>query len=101
MRRKGGKPVAEWGGGAVTAPRRWTVGGGNALCCGVMESGLTVLVFVGLAATFAVLVVGVLAMLRGGEFNRKYGNKLMRARVIVQGLTILVLLVAFVVYSQT
>jgi hypothetical protein len=65
-----------------------------------MESGLSVLVFVGLAATFAVLLVGVFAMLRGGEFNRKYGNKLMRMRVILQGLTILVLLVAFVVYNQ-
>jgi hypothetical protein len=32
-------------------------------------------------------------MVRGGEFNRKYGNKLMRARVILQGLTIILFLI--------
>ena len=39
-------------------------------------------------------------MLRGGEFNRRYGNKLMRTRVVVQGLTILLLLIAFMVFRD-
>jgi hypothetical protein len=34
----------------------------------------------------------VIAMARGGEFNRKYGNKLMRARVALQGLAIVLFL---------
>ncbi len=39
-------------------------------------------------AVVCVLLVGVFGMARGGEFNRKYGNKLMRARVALQGLAI-------------
>lgn len=36
-------------------------------------------------ATAAVLVTGIVLMARGGEANRKYGNKLMVARVALQG----------------
>ena len=48
----------------------------------------TLTLFLFMAATVAVLAVGIISMVRGGEFNRKYGNRLMRARVILQGLTI-------------
>lgn len=34
------------------------------------------------------LVVGMGAMIKGGEFNKKYGNKLMRMRVTLQGLAL-------------
>jgi hypothetical protein len=34
-------------------------------------------------------------MMRGGEFNRRNSNKLMRARVILQGLTLLLLALMF------
>jgi hypothetical protein len=44
-------------------------------------------------AVLAVLFVGIFSMVRGGEFNRKYGNKLMRARVILQGVAILLFIV--------
>ncbi|MEW5704303.1 MAG: twin transmembrane helix small protein [Pseudomonadota bacterium] len=49
--------------------------------------------FVGLAllATLAVLATGVVAMFRGGAFNAKYSNKLMRWRVILQGVAIALL----------
>jgi hypothetical protein len=53
---------------------------------------LTILLAVALAAVVIVLVLGVVAMARGGEFNRKYGNKLMRARVALQGLAIVLFL---------
>lgn len=36
----------------------------------------------------ASLVVGLVAMVKGGEFNKKYGNKMMRARVTLQGLAL-------------
>ena len=39
-------------------------------------------------ATLGTLLVGVTSMGKGGGFNEKYGNKLMRARVILQGLAI-------------
>jgi hypothetical protein len=46
---------------------------------------LNVLVGVSLFAVVAVLLTGVAAMAVGGEFNRKYSNKLMQLRVITQG----------------
>lgn len=56
-----------------------------------MESVLIVLIVIALVATLGVLAVGLLSMLRGGEFNRRHGNKLMRARIGTQ-LTIVVLI---------
>jgi len=44
--------------------------------------------------TAVILIVGIVGFYRGGEFNRRYGNVLMRARVVSQGVT-LVLLVLF------
>jgi len=35
--------------------------------------------------TLATLMTGVVGMGKGGAFNEKYGNKLMRFRVIFQG----------------
>lgn len=39
-------------------------------------------------ATVIVLVIGISLMARGGEANRKYGNKMMVARVTLQGLAL-------------
>jgi hypothetical protein len=44
--------------------------------------------------TAVILVVGIAGFYQGGEFNRKYGNIMMRARVVSQGVTV-VLLVLF------
>ncbi len=62
-----------------------------------MTTILNTLVATALAGTLAVLFAGVFAMARGGEFNRKWGNKLMRARVVTQGLVILLLLALFAI----
>ncbi len=48
-----------------------------------------------LVAVVAVLLAGVFAMARGGEFNKKYGNKLMRARVVLQALAVLIIAVVW------
>ena len=53
---------------------------------------LTWLVYAGLAAVVGVLLLGVVAMLRGGEFNRRYGNILMRWRVGLQAAVVGLLL---------
>ena len=60
-----------------------------------MADVLLVLVVIALAATFGVLMTGLLSMARGGEFNRKYGNILMRARVGTQAVTVLLVLLYF------
>ena len=62
-----------------------------------MNDILSALVVVALAATLAVLLAGVVTMTKGGAFNRKWGNKLMRARVLTQGLAILLLLALFLI----
>ena len=54
------------------------------------------LIAITLVAVLIVLAIGIIGMIRGGEFNRMYGNKLMRLRVIIQALAIL-LIVLFVV----
>ncbi|MEJ2120908.1 MAG: twin transmembrane helix small protein [Alphaproteobacteria bacterium] len=56
-----------------------------------MSTVAPVLMVILLAAVLAVLLVGVFAMARGGAFNAKYSNKLMRARVALQALAILLL----------
>ena len=57
-----------------------------------MEGVLSIILAVALAALVIVLLAGLVAMARGGEFNRKHGNKLMRWRVALQGSAILLLL---------
>lgn len=51
-----------------------------------------VIVLAALAVTLGILLVGVIGMAHGGEFNKKYGNKLMRMRVIAQFTAILLML---------
>jgi hypothetical protein len=44
-------------------------------------------------AVLAVLVIGVGGFARGGEFNRKYANKLMRLRLLLQFVAVILILV--------
>jgi len=44
-------------------------------------------------AVLAVLVVGVFSFAKGGEFNKKYANKIMRLRLLLQFLAVIVILV--------
>lgn len=50
-----------------------------------------------LLATFGVLITGVVLMSVGGKANAKYGNRLMTARVTLQGMAILMLALLFFV----
>ena len=58
-----------------------------------MESALTALLGIAMVAVLIVLVTGVCGFISGGEFNRKYANKLMRLRVISQAIAVALLLV--------
>ncbi len=57
-----------------------------------MEAVLQVLLAVTMFAVLIVLVIGVSGFIAGGEFNRKYGNKLMRLRVGAQAVAVVLLL---------
>lgn len=60
-----------------------------------MSTFVGVLVAVALLLTLGVLFSGLIVMARGGEVNRKYGNTLMRWRVILQGIALALLALAF------
>lgn len=47
-------------------------------------------------SVLAVLGMGIFSMAKGGEFNKKYGNMLMRARVLLQGIAIALLVIAYI-----
>ena len=53
------------------------------------------IVAVSCLAVLAVLLVGVGGFARGGEFNRKYANKIMRLRILAQFIAV-ILIVGFV-----
>ena len=44
-------------------------------------------------ATFAVVVVGIIAMAVNGKLNKKHSNKLMRLRVLFQAIAVLVFVI--------
>ncbi len=54
---------------------------------------LKVLVGFALVATVGALVAGVVSMARGGGFDARWGNKLMRLRIIAQGAAVALLAV--------
>ena len=56
-----------------------------------------ILIIIGLALVFIVLVIGLVSMLVKGDFNKKYSNKLMRVRVITQGIIILIFALVFLI----
>ena len=53
-----------------------------------MNSFLTLMLALAMLAVLATLGIGLFSMVKGGEFNKKYGNKLMRLRVFLQGLAL-------------
>ena len=56
---------------------------------------LTILIILALIAVLGVLITGIISMFRGGEFNEKYGNKLMQMRVIIQFIAVILIGLAF------
>ena len=73
---------------------------------GAYSDGMSVLIAVlpyliglSLFAVVATLFTGLVSMTKGGEFNARYGNKLMRLRVILQALTI-ALFLTYVLLTQ-
>jgi hypothetical protein len=53
-----------------------------------------------MAAVLAVLIIGVFGMAKGGEFNKKYGNRLMQARVYLQAGALLFFALAVLNYKK-
>jgi len=55
---------------------------------------LKIIIILALLATIVSLFVGVVTMGRGGEFDKQHSNQLMRARVVFQGVALVLMLLA-------
>lgn len=58
-----------------------------------MDKLVYFLIPVGLAATLIILGVGIYSLAKGGAFAKEHSNKLMRMRVMAQGVTIILMLI--------
>jgi len=58
---------------------------------------LTILIVLALLATAGALLTGIFSMTQGGEFDRKHSTQFMSARVILQGIALLLLVVALII----
>jgi len=57
-------------------------------------------VFIVLVSVLIVLLIGIISMIKGGEFNKRWGNKLMRARVALQAFAVVLLILTAYVLSR-
>lgn len=67
---------------------------------GILNTILPYIIYIVLFSVLVVLIIGIIAMLKGGDFNKRWGNKLMRARVALQGLAVILILVTAYLLSQ-
>ena len=64
-----------------------------------LNSILPFIIITVLIAVLIVLLIGIISMLKGGDFNKRWGNKLMRARVALQGLAVMLILLTAYLFS--
>lgn len=65
-----------------------------------MSGTLSVLIAIAVAATLGALGLGLFSMARGGQFNAKNSNRLMRLRVIFQLVAILLIGLGFLLSQK-
>ena len=59
-----------------------------------MSATFLILGFIAMAGVVVSLFAGLISMTHGGSFNHRHGNRLMQARVMLQGLAIALLALA-------
>jgi len=65
-----------------------------------MNALAATLLAIALGTTLVVLLTGFFAMARGGPFNRKYGNRLMRLRVLAQFTALVLIVIAMLIRNS-
>ena len=55
-----------------------------------VEGILPFILVICMLVALLVVIIGVIAMAKNGDFNKKYSNKLMRMRVLFQGVAVIV-----------
>ena len=66
-----------------------------------MSGFLVPLMIFAMLATLGVLFFGIFTMARGGDFNRKHSNRIMRTRIVLQGLALLLFAVIMVIAGRS
>ena len=66
-----------------------------------METILIILLAVSLLAVLGVLITGLVAFVKGGEFHRKHGNRLMQLRVTTQAIAVFIVLLLVLVRTAS
>ena len=56
------------------------------------QDPLFILIIISMAVVLIILMVGIGGFGKGGEFNRKYANKIMRLRILAQFLAVAMIL---------
>jgi hypothetical protein len=67
----------------------------------VMSGFVIVLLVLAMLATVGVLFVGLFSMARGGEFNQRNSNKLMRWRIVCQAVALALFALLMVIMGKT
>ncbi|MDH5392937.1 MAG: twin transmembrane helix small protein [Gammaproteobacteria bacterium] len=62
---------------------------------------LTAVMILAMLATVIALGMGVVSMAHGGEFDKKHSEQFMFARISLQGLTLVLLLIAVIVSAMS
>ena len=60
---------------------------------------LFIIAAIGCLVVLVILMIGIGTFAKGGEFNRKHGNRLMRYRIIAQAVAVALILM-FVAFRQ-
>ncbi|GAA6210237.1 twin transmembrane helix small protein [Cognatishimia sp. WU-CL00825] len=58
----------------------------------MLQDPLLIVVVVAILAVLVILLVGVGGFAKGGEFNKKYANKIMRLRIAAQFVAVVLIL---------
>ena len=59
-----------------------------------LNNTFLILMAIAMLATLGALFIGLFSFVKGGAFNKKHGNKLMRIRVYMQGLALVFFAIA-------
>ena len=62
-------------------------------------TAIAIILFVAMLATAGVLLVGIAGFIHGGQFNERFGNRLVRARVGLQLIAVIALGLLFLSQS--
>ena len=66
-----------------------------------MTGFIAVLLVIAMIGTLGVLLVGVISMARGGEFNQRNSNKLMRWRIVMQAVALVLFGILMLMLGKT